>query len=138
MKLVVDSSAVVEVLLERTSEQTAKRLLGFTNEPVIAPALMWSEAMSALTMQVWKGSINADIGKSYLNYLFNAKITLQTADRFKDRAFEIARDMGWARTYDAEYCALADLEEATLVTADLRMMKSAQGRLPYIVAVADL
>ena len=45
--------------------------------------------------------------------------------------------MGWARTCEAEYCALAEIEDIPLLTADDRLVRAARGRLPYVLRVAD-
>ncbi len=52
-------------------------------------------------------------------------------------AIELARDLGWAKTYDAEYVALARLLKAPLVTIDGRLAR-AVGNLVQIIAPADL
>lgn len=49
------------------------------------------------------------------------------------RAIEIATAMGWARTYDAEHCALAELVDGVLLTCDERLRRGADGRLPYVM-----
>jgi predicted nucleic acid-binding protein len=45
--------------------------------------------------------------------------------------------MGWVRTYDAEYCALAELEDVPLITADDRLARGARRRLPYVLRLTD-
>lgn len=43
----------------------------------------------------------------------------------QERAWQIADDLGWAKTYDAEYVALAQLSDAPLLTTDARLARSA-------------
>jgi predicted nucleic acid-binding protein len=41
-------------------------------------------------------------------------------------AWSIADDLGWAKTYDAEYLALASLLRSGLVTLDRRLRSAAE------------
>jgi predicted nucleic acid-binding protein len=52
-------------------------------------------------------------------------------------AWRIADDLGWARTSDAEYVALAQLLGCRLVTLDLRLRRGAD-RLGFVVTPAEL
>jgi len=45
--------------------------------------------------------------------------------------------MGWAKTYDAEYVALARLLSCRLVTLDARLRRGAD-RLGFVVAPQEL
>jgi predicted nucleic acid-binding protein len=45
--------------------------------------------------------------------------------------------MGWTRTYDAEYCALAELLDCELVTTDGRLRAAGQ-RLGYVFTPAEM
>lgn len=52
-------------------------------------------------------------------------------------AWAIAAELGWAKTYDAEYVALARILRCRLVTLDASLLRAA-GNLVDIVAPADL
>jgi predicted nucleic acid-binding protein len=44
--------------------------------------------------------------------------------------------MGWAKTYDAEYCALAELLGTRLITGD-RRLRAGTRRLGYVETVGE-
>jgi hypothetical protein len=45
--------------------------------------------------------------------------------RKADRGWKLAEEFGWAKTYDAEYVALAKLNNCRLVTVDGRLRRGA-------------
>lgn len=45
--------------------------------------------------------------------------------------------MGWAKTYDAEYLALAELLKCRFVTLDARLRRGAD-RLGYVVSPGEI
>jgi predicted nucleic acid-binding protein len=49
----------------------------------------------------------------------------------------VADELGWAKTYDAEYVALAGLLGCLLVTLDARLRRSAD-RLGFVVSPSEL
>lgn len=50
----------------------------------------------------------------------------------------LAVEMGWARSYDAEHCALAESVDGRLITCDMRLRRGAEGRLPYVVTPDEI
>ena len=50
------------------------------------------------------------------------------------RAWELADQLGWASTYDAEYVALTQLQADAFVTLDAELARSVEG----IVATASI
>jgi predicted nucleic acid-binding protein len=64
-------------------------------------------------------------------------VDLVTDDRLAATAYGIATDLGWAKTYDAEYIGLARLLGCRLVTLDARLARGA-GRIAEIVAPTEL
>jgi hypothetical protein len=52
-------------------------------------------------------------------------------------AVRIASELGWAKTYDAEYLALARLLDTRVVTLDLRLRRGAE-RLSLVVTPDEL
>jgi predicted nucleic acid-binding protein len=51
--------------------------------------------------------------------------------------WRIADDFGWAKTYDAEYVALAKLNECRLVTVDTRLRRGTD-RLGFVITPHEL
>lgn len=123
--LVVDASVAVKAALtDGFGELGGRRLL--------APTLLWSEASSALTHLGWRGEISADEAQAALARLVDAAIEPRESRLVVIRAAAIARRHGWARTYDAEYVALAEMEGVPLVTLDARLRRSMAGRIDVL------
>jgi predicted nucleic acid-binding protein len=85
-----------------------------------APALMWSEARSALHLRTWRGLLSASDGETMRSRLEQCPVGKRSPARLGHEAWRIADEMGWARTCDAEYLALARLLGCRLVTLDAR------------------
>ena len=99
---------------------------------LVAPALLWSETTSTLRELTYRGEISAQAGVIALSRLVEAPIDrVATSGLYRDATF-IARRLGWAKTYDAEYVALALARQVPLVTVDRRLAAGASGLVRVI------
>ena len=57
--------------------------------------------------------------------------------RLGAEAWRISEEFGWAKTYDAEYVALALLADCRLVTLDARLRRATR-RLGFVLAPNEL
>lgn len=119
MLVVVDASTAVRLASAQVGFTTIRHL------QLIAPPLLWSEATSALHQAAWRGAIDRDSARLALSRLLEAPIDARAPAGLQERAWQIADDLGWAKTYDAEYVALAQLSDAPLLTTDARLARSA-------------
>lgn len=89
-----------------------------------APPLMWSESISALLEATFRGALpDAELDRA-VERLEGLEITVATVDsEHRRRAIQIARSLGWAKSYDAEYVALAQRLECPLLTVDARLSR---------------
>jgi len=69
--------------------------------------------------------------------LAEARIIRKTHPRLILEAGRIADELGWAKTYDAEFVALAALLDCQLVTLDLRLRRGAAA-LGFVVTPTEL
>jgi len=69
--------------------------------------------------------------------LLQAGIRTRSHPRLGDEAWRMADELGWAKTYDAEYVALARLLGCRLVTSDGRLRRGAD-RLGFVITPAEL
>ena len=109
----------------------------FGGEQLVAPALLWSEARSALHELQWRGEISAEDALAARSRLERSPVELRRHRSLGERAWQIADHLGWAKTYDAEYVALAELLGCRLVTLDARLQRSAK-RLGIVISPLEL
>ena len=102
-----------------------------------APALMWSEARSVIREAAWRGEIEEQDARATYGRLPGCPVERLDPPDLHDEAWRVAVDMGWAKTYDAEYVALARLLVCRLVTLDARLRRGAD-RLGFVVAPHEL
>jgi predicted nucleic acid-binding protein len=129
--LVVDASVVVPACGGRNG------FAEFGRQELIAPPLMWSEARSVLHLAQWHGQIDHEDASRARRRLEDCPVKLRNPKRIGKSAWRLADELGWARTYDAEYVALAELMNCRLVTLDSRLRKGTE-RLGYVISPAEL
>ena len=96
-------------------------------EVLVAPPLLWSEVPSVLHELAWRGTISRQLAWDGLGRLLSAPIAARRPSRLSSEAWRIADELGWAKTYDAEYVALARLLNCRLLTVDARLRRGASG-----------
>jgi indolepyruvate ferredoxin oxidoreductase alpha subunit len=129
--LVVDASIAVQLALHDGRPDA------LAAEELIAPALLWSEATSALHELGFRGAIERTVASDAIERLASLGIERRDEPRLHVEASRLARLLGWPKTYDAEYVALASILGARLLTRDARLRRGA-ARLVTAVGPAEL
>ncbi len=106
-------------------------------EELAAPPLMWSEARSALHELAWRNEVTSDDAAATRDRLETCPVARRAPARLGEQSWRVADELGWAKTYDAEYVALARLLRCRVVTLDARFRRGAE-RLGIVVAPHEL
>jgi predicted nucleic acid-binding protein len=109
----------------------------FGADSLVAPPLLWSEARSALHEALWRREVSRAHAWATFEVLHSGRIDERSHPALGERAWHLAEELGLARTYDAEYVALAELLGARLVTEDFRLRRGAD-RLGFVVGPTEL
>ena len=125
-RFVLDASAVLHLASAGVEVSSAHKLL--------APTLLRSQTLSALHEAVQRGEIPADVARDRLTRIGRMPIRLLGDGVLRRRAWELADQMGWASTYNAEYVALTQLQADAFITLDAELARSVEG----IVATASI
>ena len=129
--LVLDASLVIP-------DCAAGRGLDYLrDDELAAPPFMWAEARSGLHEAAWRGDIDRTTADRAHERLLAAPIDSRAPAELGIEAWRIADELGWSRTYDAEYVALASILGCRLVTLDGRLRRGAD-RLGFVVSPTEL
>ena len=129
--LVVDANVLVQACIE------ASGLGPLAGHELLAPPIAPSEALSSLHELRYRGEISAELAAAALERLESIQYEVRAPDDLARSAWAIADSLGWAKTYDAEYVALARTLGRPLVTLDGRLRRGANG-LAQILGPADV
>lgn len=121
-RFVVDVSAVLHLVSEDVAVGAGHELL--------APTLLRSQVLTALHEAVHRGELTADVARDRLARVGRLPIRLLGDAVLRRRAWEVADQLGWASTYDAEYVALTQLQADALVTLDPELVRRVDGVVP--------
>jgi predicted nucleic acid-binding protein len=131
MRLVVDANVVVQLQI------SGGELGPLSGHELVGPPLVMAEATSSIREQVYRGEIPPDRGRGFVAGLADLPITILEPDGLRIAAWDVSIDLGWAKTYDAEYVALALLLACPIVSLDLRMQRGAS-RLVRVITPTEL
>ncbi len=118
-RFVVDAAAVLELASDGTEVSGEHELL--------APTLLRSQTLSTLHEAVHRGELPADTAREQLARIQRLPIRLLGDAVLRRRAWDLAEQLGWASTYDAEYVALTQLQADALVTLDSKLARRVEG-----------
>ncbi len=119
---VVDANVVFELINAPGATQH------LVDDDVVAPSLLWPEVRSALRVARWRGLLSDEDSSEALRVLESGTIGERRHRKLGKEAWRIADLLGWSKTYDAEYLALAALLAVPIATFDHRVAGAA-GRL---------
>ncbi len=118
-RFVVDCGVVLHLASEGIEVPAEHELL--------APTLLRSQTLSALHEAVHAGEIPPDVALDRLERIRSMPIRLLGDAVLRRRAWNVADQLGWASTYDAEYVALTQLQADAFVTLDAQLARSLEG-----------
>jgi predicted nucleic acid-binding protein len=126
VRVVLDASVVVRALVSADSAaaQWVERL-GDEDTVASEPDLLFVEVAQALLGYSRSGLLAADVARSHLEFVTLLPLTVWPSQELMAAAFDVAL-AGSLSVYDACYAALAEAEDAVLVTADRRLASAAE------------
>ncbi len=136
----VDSSVAAKWSFVELHSFQARALLRVTleqQEPIIAPPLLPSEVANVIRQRLRQGGLDLGEARALLAQFLAVPLSLQAPETLYDRALLLADQYGLPAIYDAQYVALAELLDATLWTADQRLLRALGGRLPLVRWIAE-
>ena len=119
--IVVDASALIEVLLRTRSAPAVEQRLFVPDLTLHAPHLMDIETAQVLRRYALGGEIDDARGRAALEDLADFPIRRYPHDFLLPRVWELRHNL---TAYDAVYVALAEAFDATLLTLDSRLARA--------------
>lgn len=135
--LVVDASALAELLLGRQAGEAVAAALGAHDFDLHAPHLVDVEVLSAVRRVVAAGDAPAARGAEAVADLLDLPLQRYPHEQLVPRIWELREGFS---AYDASYLALAEViaqDGAPLLTADRRFARAASARTGVRVILAD-
>ena len=118
-RYVVDSEVLLRIAAGEIEVAAGHRLL--------APTLVRSQALAAMYGAARRGEISPAEGRARVQRINSLKVRFLGDKVLQATAWEIAEQLGWETTYDAEYAALTRLQADALVTANDDLARAVAG-----------
>ncbi len=123
--IVVDASALLEVLLGTPASDAIEERLFAARETLHAPHLLDVEVTQVLRRYTAAGDIDEERGRAALADLADLPLRRYPHGFLLSRVWELRNNL---TAYDAAYVALAEALDATLLTRDRRLATAAGHR----------
>lgn len=94
---------------------------------LVAPTLVRSQALSALYQAARRGEITAEDGRERVRRINSLKVRFLGDKVLQSKAWQVADQLGWETTYDAEYVALTQLQADAFITSDRNLARAVAG-----------
>jgi predicted nucleic acid-binding protein len=104
---------------------------------LVGPPLLWSESTSILRELSFRGEVTDAQARSAVHRIGLAPLEPMVPSGHYAASLVAASRLGWAKTYDAEYLALAQALDAPLLTLDERLIRGA-GHLVRILRPTEI
>ena len=131
MRVVVDANAIVQACIE------AAGLGRLVSHQLAAPPIMASETVSTLREMAFRGDLSPELARIALDRFQALAYEVVQPPGLWQAAWDLSEQLGWAKTYDAEYVALARLLDCPLVTLDARLARGAS-HIATIIGPAEV
>lgn len=122
--IVVDASAVLEVLLQTPAASRVSRRMFDSRETLHAPHLLDVEVAQVLRRYARSGAISPDRGAEALTDLADLPINRYPHFILLPRIWQLRHNL---TAYDAAYLALAEALDAPLLTRDRALASAVRG-----------
>jgi predicted nucleic acid-binding protein len=119
--IVLDASAVVELLLDTVTGRRVSTLIADAGMGLHVPHLIDVEAISALRRFAREGVVENDEAEAAVNDLLALDLQRHSHEGLLERVWALRKNL---TAYDAIYVALAEALDATLITCDGRLARS--------------
>jgi predicted nucleic acid-binding protein len=116
--IVVDASALLEVLLRTPMATVVETLLFDPRHTLHAPHLLDIEVAQVIRRYAAGGEIDGERGRAVLTDLADLPLRRYPHDFLLSRVWELRNNL---TAYDAVYVALAEVLDASLLTRDRRL-----------------
>jgi predicted nucleic acid-binding protein len=119
--IVVDASAILEVLLGSPAAPRVRKRLFAPRETLHTPHLLDLEVAQVLRRYCFSGELSAERGSQALQDLADFPLTRYPHDLFLKRIWQLRHNL---TSYDAAYIALAEALASPLLTRDKALAAS--------------
>jgi predicted nucleic acid-binding protein len=118
-RVAIDSATAIRLVREGVTVHEEHQL--------VAPNVLRSQALSSLYRDVRRGVLAEDEARALLDGVTTLRIRLLGDRVSRAVAWQIAAQLDWDDTTDAEYVAVAKLQADVLVTADEELARRVAG-----------